>query len=204
MIFLKGVLLGFGLVMPLGPLNLYIFNSSSLQKRYIATLPVIFMSALCDLSLILFAVLGVDIISRIQWFVPVMMSVGSVFLFYMGVKMWVNAKKTVLEPAAATPQSLPSRLVSSAMLSILNPHAILDTFIVIGAVSATFIGFEKYIFTMGCMFSDFIWFLFLGTAGYFLRKLSHGPKIFFFINRFSSLIMIGLAFQLVISLVKMF
>ncbi|MES2198540.1 MAG: LysE family transporter [Chlamydiota bacterium] len=203
MAFLKGILLGLGLVMPLGPLNLYIFNNASLQKRYAAALPVILMSALCDLSLILFAVLGVDIISRIDWFVIFMMSVGSVFLFYMGIKMWVGAKKTVLEPAMATTQSIPSQLASSAMLSILNPHAILDTFIVIGAVSATFVGFEKWTFTMGCMFSDFAWFLFLGTAGYFLRKLSHGPKIFFVINRFSSLVMIGLALQLVISLVKM-
>ena len=118
--------------------------------------------------------------------------------------MWVSAKKVVLEKATVTAQSLSSRLLSSAMLSIFNPHAILDTFIVIGAVSATFVGFEKCIFTAGCMFSDFIWFLFLGTAGYFLRQLSHGPKIFFLINRFSSLIMIGLAFQLILSLVKMF
>ena len=117
--------------------------------------------------------------------------------------MWINARKKVLQPSAVTPQSLPSRLVSSAALSLLNPHAILDTFIVIGSVSATFIGLEKHAFTAGCMFSDFIWFLFLGTAGYFLQKLSHAPKIFFFINRFSSLVMIGISIQLIISLVKM-
>ena len=86
--------------MPLRPLNLYIFNSSSLQKWYIAAHPVIFMLALCDLGLILFAVLGVDVSSRIQWCVPVMMSVKSVFLFYMEIKMWVNV------PATVTSQSL--------------------------------------------------------------------------------------------------
>ncbi|MBS0626731.1 MAG: amino acid transporter, partial [Verrucomicrobia bacterium] len=68
MAFFKGIALGLGLVMPLGPLNLYIFNNASLQKRYINILPVILMSALCDLSLILFAVLGVDLISKISWF----------------------------------------------------------------------------------------------------------------------------------------
>ncbi|MBS0626991.1 MAG: LysE family transporter [Verrucomicrobia bacterium] len=99
-------------------------------------------------------------------------------------------------------QSLSSQLTSSAMLSLFNPHAILDTFIVIGSVSTTYIGFQKGVFTAGCMLSDLLWFVFLGTCGYFLRKLTHGPKIFFFINRISSLIMIGLACHLFTQLVE--
>lgn len=199
--FIKGILLGFGLVMPLGPLNLYIFNNSSMQKRVWGILPVILVAGLCDLSLILFAVLGVDVISQVSWFVPIMMVIGSAFLFYMGVKMWTS---TTSEPpqAAIVVQTIPSQMAYSAMLSLLNPHAILDTFVVIGAVSATYLGSDKHTFTAGCMASDLLWFIFLGVSGFFLRRLRYGQKIFYCINKISSIIMIGLAVQLTITLLR--
>lgn len=198
--FLNGIVLGLSLVMPLGPLNIFIFNNSAVQQRLLAILPVILVASICDLSLIFFAVMGVDVISTITWFKPVLMIVGIAFLLYMGTKMWKEASPIILE--TATPRGVPSQIMSSMTLSLLNPHAILDTFVVIGAVSATYIGMDKHLFTAGCMFSDFAWFLFLGLFGFFLRHIPHGPKIFFFINRFSAVVMIYLGLQLTFDLFR--
>lgn len=201
MSFINGVLIGLGLVAPLGPLNLYIFNNAALQKNFFSTLPVISMAALCDLSLILFAVLVGDVVSQIDWFAFFMMSLGSVFLFYMGIKTWFGAEQPITEQATRL-QPVSSQVLTSAMLSLFNPHAILDTFVVIGAISATYVGMAKHAFTLGCMFIDAAWFVFLGTCGFFLQKVPYAAKVFYFINRISSLIMIGLAFHLVLTLGK--
>lgn len=198
--FLKGIFLGLSLVMPLGPLNIFIFNNSAIQQRFFAILPVILVASLCDLGLIYFAVTGVDVISTITWFKPLLMSVGIAFLFYMGTKMWREASPVIME--TATPRGVSSQIFSSMTLSLLNPHAILDTFVVIGAVSATYVGFDKHLFTAGCMFSDFAWFFFLGLFGFFLRHIPNGPKIFFFINRFSAVVMIYLGLQLSVDLFR--
>lgn len=198
--FLNGLYLGLGLVMPLGPLNVFILNNSSLQKRFISILPVVLVSTLCDISLIFCAVQGVDFITKISWLKSVIMSIGIVFLFIMGMKMWKMPSRML---QVATPmRPLPTQILYSVGLSLLNPHAILDTFIVIGAMSATFLGTQKHAFTLGCMFSDFAWFAFLGTFGYFLNRLQKGPKIFSFIDKLSACIMILLACQLTIDLIR--
>ena len=199
--FLKGIFLGLGLVMPLGPLNLFIFNNSSLQKRFYSILPVVLVASLCDILLIFFAVIGVDVISSISWFKPVIMAIGVVFLSYMGLRMWKSTAKA-LEPAVVLP--VRSQILYCSTLSILNPHAIFDTFVVIGAVSTTFIGHQQYAFTIGCMLSDFLWFGFLGAFGFFLRRVANGQKIFTFINKLSAIIMMYLSVQLLIELFQEF
>lgn len=198
----KGIYLGLALVMPLGPLNVFILNNSSLQKQYIYIWPVILVAGVCDLSLILCAVSGVNVIAEIPWFKNVLMGIGIVFLFTMGIRMWRMPSRAVVETQPALPLS--SQIFYSVTLSLFNPHSILDTFVVIGAVSATFIGHDKIAFTAGCMLSDFLWFAFLGTAGYFLHRLSFGNKIFAVVDKASSLIMIFLAVQLLIDLVLPF
>lgn len=199
--FIQGIYLGLGLVMPLGPLNMYIFNSASLQKQFRSVLPILIVACICDSSLILMAVCGVNIITDIPLIKMLIMGVGIAFLFYMSIKMWKTPDRTLV--AAQPMQGLSSQITYTASLSLLNPHAILDTFIVIGAVSATLIGLEKHAFTAGCIFSDCAWFIFLATLGFFLHRLKSSSKIFFLIDKTSSLIMFFLAVQLSFDLYQM-
>jgi L-lysine exporter family protein LysE/ArgO len=198
--FLNGLYLGLGLVMPLGPLNLFILNNSSLQKRFVGILPVVLASTLCDISLIFGAVQGVDLIAQNAWIKLLLMFVGIIFLSIMGIKMWKLPSRTLQVATPVRPVS--TQIFYSMGLALFNPHAILDTFVIIGAVSATFVGIEKHAFTCGCMFSDFAWFAFLGTLGYFLNRLKKGPKIFSVIDKISALIMLLLALQLTIDLIR--
>lgn len=193
--FLNGLYLGLGLVMPIGPLNLYIFNNASLHKQYRSILPVVLVSSVCDMSVVLFAVCGVNILTEIAWLKPVIMAVGIVFLSYMGITTW-NTPPRPLEAAGVGVQSYTTQIAYAASLSLFNPHTFIDAFMVIGAVSATMAGYEKHAFTAGCMLIDTLWFFFLGTFGFYLYKFSSGKKIFLYINKISALIMIGIAIQL--------
>src|SRR5262245_1921251 len=97
--FLKGVYLGLGLVMPLGPLNIFILNNSSQQTRFIAILPVILVASVCDLGLILCAVSGVNVVETIPFFKEIIMCTGVCFLTVMGVKMWKAPARALVSEA---------------------------------------------------------------------------------------------------------
>ena len=50
--FIHGFILSFGLILPLGVQNVFVFNQGALQKRFIHALPVVLTASLCDTLLI--------------------------------------------------------------------------------------------------------------------------------------------------------
>lgn len=50
--FIYGVILAFGLILPLGAQNVFVFNQGAIQKNYINALPTVITAALCDTLLI--------------------------------------------------------------------------------------------------------------------------------------------------------
>ena len=59
-------------------------------------------------------------------------------------------------------------------VSLLNPHAIMDTVGVIGASSLQYAGAEKMGFTVACILVSFVWFVFLAVAGRVLKEMKPG------------------------------
>ncbi len=83
--FIHGLILAFGLILPLGVQNVFVFNQGALQKRFIHVLPVVLTASLCDTLLITLAVFGVSlVILGSFWLKTILLSVGIVFLLYMG------------------------------------------------------------------------------------------------------------------------
>lgn len=60
--FIHGVVLAFGLILPLGVQNVFIFNQGAVHKKFIRAFPAIITASVCDTLLILLAVAGVSII----------------------------------------------------------------------------------------------------------------------------------------------
>jgi L-lysine exporter family protein LysE/ArgO len=194
-IFLRGALLGLGLIIPLGPQNTFIFQRASLQEKFIHLLPVLLVCILCDVSLILVAIIGADLIEPfVRWKLLLQLG-GGIFLLYLSWNIWKNAKqeKGTIEQKAL---NLWQQVFYTLSVSLLNPHAILDTFFVIGTVSASYIGLEKHLFSLGCIIIDILWFLGLACLGFFLKKLKNGSKITFITNRISSIIMLVMALDI--------
>lgn len=197
--FTKGAFLGMGLVIPLGAQNAFIFQHATLQQRFRAVLPVVLVSALCDAALILAATAGVDFLEQIALVKKILMVLGIGFLFYIGYGIWKNVPDANFGHNIA-PLSLKKQILYTLSVSLLNPHAIMDTFFVIGAVSIDFLGADKHMFVLGCILIDMLWFLFLALMGFFLKKLSNGPRIIKITNRLSACIIFAIAVDLIIKL----
>lgn len=193
--FLHGIFLAFGLILPLGVQNLFVFNQGATQPSIMRTLPVVITASICDTLLILLAVLGVSlVIFTFQWLKVGLVYLGFTFLLYMGWITWNTSGDNVeQEQEKFSPQK---QIIFAASVSLLNPHAIMDTIGVIGMSSLNYWGGEKWLFTGACILVSWCWFLGLALTGRWLGNLNRGKKFLTYLNKFSALIIWGAAFYL--------
>lgn len=77
---LHGFLLAFGLILPLGVQNVFIFSQGASQPNLLKALPATIAASLCDTLLIVLAVFGLSaIVLQFEWLRLGLMSVGIIF-----------------------------------------------------------------------------------------------------------------------------
>lgn len=192
---IQGILLAAGLILPLGVQNVFVFNQGVTQPRFYRALPVIITASLCDTALILLAVLGVSVI---VFAVPAVKTIlflaGIAFLVYMGFVTWRS--KSINSPSQEKAISPKKQIAFAASVSLLNPHAILDTIGVIGTSSVSYLGEEKLAFTLACIVVSWIWFFTLALVGRQVGRLDKSGKFIIYLNKLSAVIMWGTAVYL--------
>lgn len=192
---LHGVVLAFGLILPLGAQNVFVFNQGATQPTLWRVVPVVVTAAICDTLLILLAVLGVSlIVLQLQWLQLILFTVGILFLIYMGWSVWTSTPAPASNPEDGL--SMKQQVAFATSVSLLNPHAILDTIGVIGTSSLQYVGTEKMVFALACIIVSWFWFLGLALAGRWLGKIDSKGKILLIVNKFSALIIWGVAIYL--------
>lgn len=197
--FIKGLILSLSLVVPLGSQNIFIFNQAMVQTKYRQVLPVVLITGCCDALLIVLAVFSVDLFLNIAGFKPFILTMGIIFLSYVGYSVFHSSSQ--IKSDGETPRmSLLKQIVFAISVSLLNPHAIMDLFVIIGSVSADYQGIEKQAFITGCILIDFAWFFLLSMGGFHLKKIKYAEKISIFINKTSAIIMWTIAVVLTIQL----
>lgn len=189
---LHGWILSFGLILPLGAQNVFVFNQGAMQPTLWRALPVVMTAALCDTALILLSVLGVSLaVLTVAWLKTVLYAVGVCFLLYMGYLTWRSRPSVDF---GEVERFSPSRqVIFAASVSLLNPHAILDTIGVIGTSSLTYSGAEKWGFTAACITVSCVWFFSLCLAGRMAGRLDPSGRLLHILNRLSALIMWAVA-----------
>jgi L-lysine exporter family protein LysE/ArgO len=193
---LHGMLLAFGLILPLGVQNVFVFNQGAMHKRFTRTLPAVLTAGVCDTLLIGLAVAGVSlIVLRFEWLTILLYGAGCCFLVYMGWLMWKQ------EPELSAQQgqdrfSARRQITFAASVSLLNPHAIMDTIGVIGTSSLVYYGYEKTIFTAACIGVSWIWFFSLAFTGRMIGQIDKNGSFLQRMNQVSALIIWGMAVYL--------
>ncbi|MFB4327551.1 LysE/ArgO family amino acid transporter [Paenibacillus sp. CR_12] len=201
-VILHGFILAIGLILPLGVQNVFVFNQGVVQPRFIRALPVIITASLCDTLLISLAVLGVSVIVlEYEWIKLTLFTLGICFLVYMGAATW-RSKPSGQDPESARSFSPKKQIVFAMSVSLLNPHAVLDTMGVIGTSSLQYEGADKVIFTVICIAVSWLWFLGLGIAGRAAGRMDPSGRLLFALNRISAVIMWGTAVYLVFHLIQ--
>ncbi|MEA0565779.1 LysE/ArgO family amino acid transporter [Lysinibacillus irui] len=183
--FLHGIILAFGLILPLGVQNVFVFSQGATQPNVFKALPASVTAAICDTMLILLAVFGLSlIVLQFEWLRITLMAVGIVFLLYMGYSIWRS------NPSSTTnSEALPvkKQIFFALSVSLLNPHAILDTIGVIGTSALKYSGTEQIIFTLACVLISWLWFFGLTLTGASFKKLDRSGKLMRLFNKCSAI-----------------
>ncbi len=197
--FIHGFILALGLILPLGVQNVFIFNQGALQPKFRNVLPAVITASLCDTLLISVSVLGVSLlILGSFWFKVILIGGGIVFLVYMGWTTW-NSEPKNEKDSISKGFSIKKQIVFAASVSLLNPHAIMDTVGVIGTSSIRYQGKEKIIFALTTILVSWIWFFAISYIGRITGKIDKSGKILLILNKISALVMWAAAGYLFLS-----
>lgn len=166
-IFLEGFFLGLGLLVALGPKDVFVIkNSLSGENAAI----MIAICSLSDMLLILVGIFGLGAaVTASRWLMVLTMMVGIGYLLYFSARSFltlcVGASQPLTIEECRLPRELRSDVVKGALFhSLLTPYAWIDTVLVIGSISATKLGEAKYIFAGGAMMASLSWFVFLAVG----------------------------------------
>lgn len=191
---LHGIILAFGLILPLGVQNVFVFTQGAMQPNLFRAFPATITAAMCDTLLILLAVFGLSaIVLQFEWLRIGLLMVGVVFLLYMGYAIW-KSKPAITETNNALPAK--KQIIFAISVSVLNPHAILDIIGVIGTSALKYEDIEQLLFTFACISVSWIWFLGLTVAGVVLKKLDRSGRILMIFNKCSAIFIWGTAIYL--------
>ncbi|MFJ7733438.1 LysE/ArgO family amino acid transporter [Lysinibacillus sp. NPDC097231] len=196
--FFHGMILAFGLILPLGVQNVFVFSQGATQPHLVRALPASITAAICDTLLILLAVFGLSIIVlQFEWLRVALMTVGILFLLYMGYTIWRSNPATA-ENSEALP--VKKQILFALSVSLLNPHAILDTIGVIGTSALKYSGTEQILFTAACVLISWLWFIGLTVTGASFKKLDSSGKLMNIFNKCSAVFIWATALYLLNSL----
>jgi L-lysine exporter family protein LysE/ArgO len=155
-----------------------------------------------DTPLILVAVLGVSaVVLTVPWVKIVLGVIGVCFLLVIG---WVTWRSEAHEDDAtklAHQWPVRRQIIFALSVSLLNPHAILDTIGVIGTSSLAYAGGERIAFTAACVLNSWVWFFLLVVAGKLIARTRIGP-VRKWLNRVSAVIIWISAVYLVYNLTR--
>jgi L-lysine exporter family protein LysE/ArgO len=196
---LHGFILAFGLILPLGVQNVFVFNQGAIQPRWVNVLPVVLTAAISDTVLISLAVFGVSaVVLGVTWIKLTLLMIGIVFLIYMGYTTWRS--KPISTPTSIQSFTPRKQIAFAASVSLINPHAIMDTIGVIGTISLSYSGAAKLAFMLACILVSWVWFFGLSIAGNLIGRINQSGRFILALNKISAVIMWGTAIYLLTSL----
>lgn len=189
---LHGIVLAFGLILPLGPQNTFVLAQGANQSSLVRALPAVAAAGICDTLLIVAAVFGVSMaVLGVPWLKTALVAGGVVFLVVVGVLLWRNGGEDGRAGHGAWPARRQAAFAAS--VSLLNPHAVLDTIGVIGPSSLAYEGAERAAFAVAAIAVSWGFFLFLAILG---RCAASLRAVRAWLNRGSAVIMWGTALYL--------
>ncbi|MGW7885507.1 LysE/ArgO family amino acid transporter [Staphylococcus xylosus] len=194
-----GLLLALGLILPLGAQNVFVFNQGANHKSIYKSLPVIITAGLCDTLLILLAILGVSLILLSLPILQITIyCIGIVFLSYMAWSLWTSHQYHL---QTYKPMTAKKQIGFALSVSLLNPHAIMDTIGVIGTSAAMYEGVEKVVFSIATVLVSWVWFFILAIVGKIIGHVDKTGKYILILNKCSAIIIIIVALMILKQLI---
>ena len=174
-IFLEGLFLQASLILALGAQNLFILESG-LKKHY--PVGVSFVCFFCDFLLITLGVAGAASVFNLYPELKILIgALGAIFLFQYGLSKVLNSDRGFSAADVLGDKSLKKSIILAITFSILNPHAYLDAFVLIGGFSSKYAALtDRLILGFGAAIFSLLWFLMLSGASAKMKPLLANPR----------------------------
>lgn len=197
--FFKGMAMGGGLIMAIGAQNAFVLRQG-LQRHYV--LACVLVCIACDVLLI---ALGAGSVGRLVAANPALLGAirigGALFLFEYGRRAAWSAWRgpsQMLQPNNGALRERGAALRAAVALSLLNPHAWLDTVVLLGAIGAQQPTQSRHYFSAGAMVASVLWFGCLGLGARLLAPVFARPNAWRILDATIALTMWSIAASLFI------
>ena len=199
-IYLQGLTMGLAYVAPIGLQNLFVINSALTQKRgrvYLTALIVIFW----DISLGLSCFLGAGaLIQALPWLQKVILGLGCLIVIWIGIGLLRS--KASLEGGRDVNVPIWKLISSAFVVTWLNPQAIIDGTMMLGAFRASIPAGTDVFFICGFGSASVIWFLTLSTVVSLLGS-KFNEKVLNIINKVCGAVIIFYGCKLIWNFVQL-
>ncbi|MDR1421539.1 MAG: LysE family transporter [Coriobacteriales bacterium] len=214
LIFLQGLTMGLAYVAPIGTQNMFVINAALTKTRrmaYLTALIVVFF----DVTLALACFLGVGAVLEL-WPVTktIVLLVGSVLVVLIGIRLLrdkgevrtvaeadkADKADTVTEADRTTNMPLGKVIVNACVVTWLNPQALIDGTMLLGAFRATLPVDEGWHFVAGVMCASLVWFMGITVILHVFRH-RFTPRIIRWINILCGVVIVGYGIKLFVDFV---
>jgi L-lysine exporter family protein LysE/ArgO len=205
--FTAGMVLSLSLIMAIGPQNAHVLRMGLTRQHVWLTVAVCMVS---DVLLIAMGVLGLAQLGGLSdKLMGAMVGAGALFLAVYGWQAFQRFLRPVATPIgivadntqAAQPLTVTRRqaVLSALAFTWLNPHAWIDTAVLIGTASLAY-GSDNAVFGLGAMTGSMVWFLALGGATFWLGRRLNSLHIWRVLDGLVALMMWGTGVWLIAGL----
>lgn len=198
--FSAGFLLSLSTIMALGPQNVHVMRMGLRGQHVWLTVA---LCVLSDALLISLGVLGMGrLLSGAELLQSAFMLLGIAFLIVYGARAFVRfragraAGEEALNEVAAGTMTRRQATLAALGFTWLNPHAWLDTIVLIGAASLAWSAPGNIAFGLGAASGSVVWFIALALAVLWIGKRLQSPKMWRALDGLVALMMWGTAAML--------
>ncbi len=200
----SGMLLSLSLIIAIGPQNAHVLRMGLLRSHVGLT---VLACAVTDVILIGIGVAGLAQLGSLSAAVQgAMIGAAILFLLHYGWgaarRAWVNQYKGLSATQQGAPTTKSQALGTALAFSWLNPHAWLDTAVLIGTASLAYSRPDNWKFGAGAAAGSLLWFVALGLGAQLLAHKLARPAVWRGIDATVALTMWGTALWLAMGLLK--
>ncbi|MFI6871496.1 LysE/ArgO family amino acid transporter [Nocardia sp. NPDC050406] len=190
---LSGMGFGLSLIVAIGAQNAFVLRQGIRREHVLA---VVSVCALSDVALIGMGIGGVGaLVQSAPTVMTVLRYAGAAFLIGYA----VLAAKRALSGGALTGEShgasmaLGATVATCLAVTWLNPHAYLDTVVLLGSYASTFATPDRWFLAAGAMLGSMVWFFALGFGARYLAPLFARKSAWRVLDSVIAVIMLTLA-----------
>ncbi len=160
--YLQGLTIGLAYVAPIGMQNLFVINSALTQPRRRALLTALIVIAF-DISLALACFFGIGaLVERFDWLQRLILIVGGCIVVWIGIGLLRD--KSTLDRDVDVSIPLPRLAAKAFVVTWINPQALIDGTMMLGAFRASLPQGGDLPFIFGFGSASVLWFLTLSTV----------------------------------------